>query len=66
MAIGLIGARGTDAAFTTFIRDTVKATTLPATVNVGRTAFKSNIFETNKAVTASTEKVLIRQDPNGI
>ncbi|KAH8123687.1 amidase signature enzyme [Trichoderma asperelloides] len=66
VAIGLIGARGTDAAFTTFIRDTVKATTLPATVNVGRTAFKSNIFETNKAVTASTEKVLIRQDPNGI
>lgn len=64
MAIGLMGARGTDPAFTTFIKDTVKAAKLPATVNVGQTAFKSSISGTNKVVTASTGKILVHQDPN--
>lgn len=64
MAIGLVGARGTDAAFTTFIKDTVKAAKLPATVDVGQTAFKPSIFETNKAASPSAQKILVHQDPN--
>lgn len=66
VAIGLMGARGTDAAFTTFIKDTAKAAKLPATVEVGQTAFKSSISETNKAAAASAERILVHQDPNHI
>jgi hypothetical protein len=66
VAIGLVGARGTDAAFTTFIKDTVKAAKLPATVNIGQTAYKPSISETNEVATSSTEKILIHQGPNQI
>jgi hypothetical protein len=64
VAISLVGARGTDAAFTAFIKDIVKAAKLPTTVNVGQTAFKPSIPKTNKIVTSSPEKILIHQDPN--
>lgn len=64
VAIGLMGARGTDAAFTTFTKDTVKAAKLLATVDVGQTAFKLSTSETNKIVTASTEKIFVHQIPN--
>ncbi|KAJ5929900.1 amidase [Penicillium verhagenii] len=43
VAIGIIGPRGTDAAFTAFIQETLLAAKLPTTVDVGRTAFKVNI-----------------------
>ncbi|KKZ66861.1 hypothetical protein EMCG_07467 [[Emmonsia] crescens] len=57
VAIGLMGARGTDAAFNGFIQDTMKAANLSRTVDVGRTAFKSNISETNDAVDDSTVQI---------
>ncbi|EEH06910.1 amidase [Histoplasma capsulatum G186AR] len=37
VAIGLVGARGTDAAFTSFIKDTMKSANISQTVDVGRT-----------------------------
>lgn len=62
MAIGLVGARGTDAAFTSFIKDTMKSANISQTVDVGRTAFKLNAYETNDVVEDST--VQIHQNQN--
>ncbi|KAL7924435.1 amidase signature domain-containing protein [Trichoderma austrokoningii] len=64
VAIGLVGARGTDAALTSFIKDTVKAAKLPTTVNVGQTAFSLDRSEISKADAALTEKILVHQDSN--
>ncbi|EGC47731.1 amidase [Histoplasma capsulatum var. duboisii H88] len=62
VAIGLVGARGTDAAFTSFIKDTMESANISQTVDAGRTAFKLNAYETNDAVEDST--VQIHQNQN--
>ncbi|KAL2369276.1 amidase [Blastomyces gilchristii SLH14081] len=57
VALGLVGARGTDAAFTSFIKNTMEAANLSKSVYVGRTAFDLKVTETNDAPRDSTGQI---------
>jgi hypothetical protein len=48
---GIIGARGTDVAFTSFLKDISNATKLPSKVDVGQTAFKPTTLNVGVVVT---------------
>ncbi|CAG7975139.1 unnamed protein product [Penicillium salamii] len=56
VAIGLVGARGTDAAFASFVKETMENAELPTTVDAGRNAFSPNTSMGNNAVNVSPER----------
>jgi hypothetical protein len=62
VAIGIIGGRGTDAPFTSFIKEILEAAKIPKTVDVGRTAFKLEEVETNSAVDDGTWGLPVHED----
>ncbi|CAG8371447.1 unnamed protein product [Penicillium salamii] len=55
VAIGLVGARGTDVAFTSFIKETLENSKLPTTVGSGRNAFGPSTSMGNNTVNVSPE-----------